>query len=110
MIGGQGHLGGADQIQPILLDGIGLFLAAGEIAGPFHGLAFNEVRWDERNKTLAHEQVQGQAQEGHLEQHPFVLEEVEPRARELNPPFDVEDIEELAEFDVVPRLEREGRR
>ena len=51
--------------------------------------------------------IDGELLKGHFQEDRVVLEEVEPGARDLAPGLEVDQVERLADLDVVLRLEVE---
>ena len=68
------------------------------------------MRHQEGRKTLAHHVVQGKLQNRLLQERAGVLQEIGAGAGQLDGPGNVDDVQPLAEFDVVQRREVKARR
>ena len=108
MVAAQGDLGGADQAGALALDGVDVGLrAAGIEADALEDLGLGYVRRDEGGEALLLQDVQGEADQGKLQEHALVLQVVELRAGHPGGRVEVQDVELLAQLDVVLGLEGE---
>ena len=104
----QGDLGGADQAEVGVLDRVDLrLLPAGVEADPLQDADPGQVGGDDGDESPPRQLPDGELLEGHLQQDRVVLEEVEPGARDLAAGLEVDQVERLADLDVVLRLEVE---
>jgi hypothetical protein len=105
----QGNLGGSDQAEVGLLDRVDLrLLASGVEADPFEDAHPGEVGGDDRDVTATGQLADGELLERQLQEDRVVLEEVESCARDLSAGLEVDQVEALADLDVILRLEVEG--
>ena len=106
----QRDLGRGHQAQVAVGDAVDLRLrAARHEADALQDFVAGQVGRDRRRETFADQQVDGVALQGQVEQHGVVLEEVEAVAGDLRPGLEIDQVELLAQLDVVQRLEVELR-
>src|SRR5207247_3077324 len=103
--GGERDLGGTHEIQVVLSRDVDVHGVGGEEPRPEHGFLPNQHRGDDRLEPPGGQDVERVADQGELDVHDVTEQVNEPRAAGARGPFDVQDPEELAERDVIPRLE-----
>ena len=107
----QGDLGGADQAEVGVLDRVDLRLhAAGRESDALQDGITCQVGCDDGCKSGADQFPDRELLEGQVQEHRVVLEEVEARAGHLAAGLEVDQVEGLAELDVVLDREVEGAR
>ena len=79
---GQRHLGGADEVEVVVGQGVDLLLGVGQKAGAVQRLLADEHRRDHRLKALAAELLHGVAHERQLQQDQVAAQVGKARARE----------------------------
>ena len=107
----QGDLGGADQAEVGIRDRIDLRLLASRVEpDPFEDRNACEVGGDDRREAVPDERGHRELLQREIEEHGVVFEEVEPVARDFATAFEIDEVERLANLDVVFRLEVENAR
>ena len=108
----QGDLGGADQAEVGILDRIDLrFDPARREPDPLQDMITCQIGRDDGGKSGVDQFSDRELLERQIEQDGVVLEEVEAGAADLAAGLEIDQVEVLAELDVVLRLEveRAGR-
>ena len=102
-------LGRADQAEVGILDGIDLGLGpARREPDPLEDLVAGQVGRDDGREAVADELLDGELLERQVQEHGIVLEEVEAGPADLAARLEVDQVEVLAQRDVVLGLEVEG--
>ena len=109
MVPGERHLAGADEVEVVLFEVVDLVGVLAEESGAAHHLGTHQRRRDERDEPGLQRAVEREAHERDLEARADAGEEVEPAARHLRAALHVDRAEQLAEREVVARLEVERR-
>ncbi len=107
VVPGERHLARADEIEVVLLEVVDLVGVLTEEPGASHDLRTHERRRDERDEPGLQRPVEREHHERELEAGADALEEVEPAARHLRAALHVDRVQQLAELEVVARLEVE---
>src|SRR5690606_2457417 len=110
VIRGDRDLRRPDEKELVALACVGLLLPAGKVRGAFERLASNEGRDDHRHEALLDELHDRVPEHGELEERAIALEDVHARSRELRRARDVDDVELLAELEMIAELEVRLRR
>ena len=107
----QGDLGGAHQAEIGVLDRVDLGLdASGRESDPLQDLITGQVGGDDGGKPGLHEVPDRELLESQVQEHGVVLEEVEAGAGDLAAGLEVDQVEGLAQLDVIldRKVERAG--
>ena len=105
----QRHLRGADEVHVLALDPVDVVGGLAEEAGALHGPRLHQRRRDHRREAGVAGLVHRHVDQGELEVRADAGQVVEAGARHLGAAVDVDRAEDLAELDVVARLEALGR-
>ncbi len=105
---GQGHLGGADEVQVVPLDPVHLLVVLAEEAGALHRLGLDQRRGDDGDEPGGHGPADRQLGQRELQQRTGAGQEVEAGAGDLRPALHVDGAERLADLDVVAHREVVG--
>ena len=108
MVGGQRDLGGADQVQVVLLQVVDVVGGLAEEAGALHRGRTHQRRRDHRREAPLGRLRHGQVQQRDLQLRAGPGEEVEAGAGHLRPTLHVDRGQALGDLDVVLRLESLG--
>ncbi len=100
-------LRGADQVEVLALDAVDVVGGLAQEAGALHGARAHQRRRGGLDEARGAGLVHGHVDQRQLELRADAGEEVEARAADLGAALEVEGAEELAELDVVTRLEVE---
>jgi hypothetical protein len=101
VVGGERHLRGADQIEVVRLQPVDLAGVGTQEAGALHGGRLDQHRGDHRREAVLGRVRQCQLQQAELQQRTHPGQVVEPRARHLRAPLDVDRAEQLTQRQVV---------
>ena len=104
------HLGGAHEIQIVLIGPVHVRLVGREEAGSEHHFLANEHGRDDRGEALRLKNVHGIAHQRELHLDDVAEQVGEPRSARPDRPLDVEHAERGSDLDVILGLEVEGRR
>ena len=108
VVAGQRDLGGADQVEVVVLEPVDLVGVLAEEPGALHDLGPHEHGRDHHGEAVGGGLLRGELQHAQLEQGAVAGEEVEAGAGDLRAPLHVEQPEALAQLEVVLGLEVEG--
>lgn len=109
MHGGNGNLRSPREIQLVSRRLVDLSLIGGKEACPVHGLLPYQHWGNDRNESLGLQAIDRKLDEGELEQSPLASQEGEPGSSNLGRPADVDDVQRLAESEMILGLELEVR-
>ncbi len=101
VVGRQRDLGGADQVQVVLVEVVDVLGRLAEEAGAAHGLRADQRRGEHRGEAGRGGLGDRGVHQGQLQQGADTGEEVEAGAGDLGAALDVDGAEELAELQVV---------
>ena len=108
MVAGERHLRGADEVHVVGLDAVDVLRGLAEEAGALHRARQHEARRDHRGEAVLDGLLHREVEQRELEQRAVALEVEEARARHLGAALDVDGTEQLAELEMVARLEALG--
>ena len=108
MVAGQGHLGGAGEVEVVGGQVVDLVAVGAQEAGAAHDLRGDEGGGGHRGEAVGDGGVQGGRHERQLQAHAPALEVVEAGAGDLGAAAGVNDVQALADRQVVGGLEALG--
>ena len=108
VVAGQGHLGGAGEVEVVGGQVVDLVAVGAQEAGAAHDLRGDEGGGGHRGEAVGDGGVQGGRHEGQLQAHAPALEVVEAGAGDLGAAAGVDDVQALADRQVVGGLEALG--
>ena len=108
VVAGQGHLGGAGEVEVVGGQVVDLVAVGAQEAGATHDLRGDEGGGGHRGEAVGDGGVQGGRHEGQLQAHAPALEVVEAGAGDLGAAAGVNDVQALADRQVVGGLEALG--
>ncbi|CAG7651095.1 hypothetical protein SBRY_50523 [Actinacidiphila bryophytorum] len=101
VVGGQRDLGGADQVQVVLVEVVDVVLDLAQVAGAGHGRGLDQVRREHRGEARRGGLGDGRVDQGQFQQGADAGEVVEARAGHLGAALGVDGAEQLAQLQVV---------
>ena len=104
------HLARAHEIEVVLFEAVDLGGVLAEEPGAAHDLGTHQRGRDHRDEPSRERALEAEVHERDLETRPDAGEECEPRPRDLGSALHVDRAEQLAQLEVVARLEVEGGR
>ena len=108
VVAGQGHLGGAGEVEVVGGQVVDLVAVGAQEAGAAHDLRGHEGGGGHRGEAVGDGGVQGGRHEGQLQAHAPALEVVEAGPGDLGAAAGVDDVQALADRQVVGGLEALG--
>ena len=108
VVAGQGHLGGAGEVEVVGGQVVDLVAVGAQEAGAAHDLRGHEGGGGHRGEAVGDGGVQGGRHERQLQAHAPALEVVEAGAGDLGAAAGVDDVQALADRQVVGGLEALG--
>ncbi len=108
VVGGERHLGRADQVQVVLVEVVDVLGGLAEEAGAGHRLRAHQRRGQHRREAGRRGLRDRRVDQGELQEGAHAGQEVEARAGDLGAALHVDGAEQLAQFQVVPGLEALG--
>jgi len=108
MVGGQRHLGGADQVHVVALQAVDILCGLAEEAGAFHCARLDQGRGNHRPEAPFEGLAQGVLDERELQQRSGAGQEVEPRAGDLGAALHVDAADDLADLQMIAHLDALG--
>ena len=108
VVAGQGHLGGAGEVEVVGGQVVDLVAVGAQEAGAAHDLRGDEGGGGHRGEAVGDGGVQGRRHEGQLQAHAPALEVVEAGPGDLGAAAGVDDVQALADRQVVGGLEALG--
>ena len=105
VVAGQGHLGGAHEVQVVFGETVDLGVVLYIKAGALHGLGAHQRGRDHGDEAGLDGLVHGHLQQRHLQARTHAAQEVEAGAGNLGAAFHVDRADQLTDFQVVLGLE-----
>ena len=109
VVAGECDLAGAGEVELVVGQVVDVLGVSAEESGALHDLGAHERGRDERREPRGERAVEAHGHERELEAGADALEVVEARTRHLRAARHVDRVDQLADLEVVARLEREGR-
>ncbi len=109
MIAGEGHLGGADEVEVVGLEPVDLLAVRAEKPCALHDLGPNQHGRDDERETVVGGEPDRELHEAELQERAVTGEEVEPRAGNLGSALQVEEPERFTKGHMIFRI-GDGRR